>query len=521
MGIPFYYRHIILKDQKQLLSNVASCDRLFLDYNSIIHTASNAVLSKSNLELDIFKEVFDHTMLVIKTCPPKNLLYIAIDGVAPRSKIQQQRKRRFLSAYRNNIINKFKDNNNIRYLKWDSNAITPGTQFMKNLQIYLNNRFSNIELPFKVILSGSDEEGEGEHKIFDYIKNNKNICTDIIYGLDADLIMLSLCCQTDNQIYLMRDNLNDIKFLDICALRKCVSKYLYDSLDISYMYDYVFICFLLGNDFIPNIACLKIKSGAIDIICDIYKNIYKILDKNLILYAHNKYSINLEFLIMLFENIAIKEESFMKDITKQFYENKSINRQNIINKLDKFTNDLDNYPSINKFPFVINPIEDTTWKSNYYYHLFGCQSNHLIKNICKNYLEGLLWTCNYYFNGIFDKFWYFQFNYAPCVSDLYKYIKSLTVSEFETINKKIRTNNNSYINANIQLLMVLPPYSKKLLPENLQKIMNELEYGCVHYYPLKFCLTSYLKSYLWECHPVIPNVDIIRIQNAYELLKIS
>ena len=235
------------------------------------------------------------------------------------------------------------------------------------------------------------------------------------------------------------------------------------------------------------------------------------------LYTNNTYTINFEFLITLFEHIANKEEIFMKDITSQFYETK-ITKTNFVNKLEKFTFELDNYPSINKFPYVINPLEDTTWKSNYYYHLFGCQSNNLIKNICKNYIEGLVWTTNYYFNAIFNKFWYYQYNYAPCVSDIYKYLKSLTVSEFDTINKKTKTNNNSYINPIIQLLMVLPPYSKKLLPDNLQKIMNELEYGCVHYYPLKFCLTSYLKSYLWECHPVIPNIDIIRIQNAYEKL---
>ena len=157
MGIPFYYRHIIQKDQRQLLCNVASCDRLFLDFNSIIHASAGNVISKfrdvNNLELEIFKEVFNHTMHITTICPPKDLLYVAIDGVAPRSKIQQQRKRRFLSAYRNDIVNKFKENNNIRYLKWDSNAITPGTDFMKNLNIYLNNRFSNMELNFKVIIA--------------------------------------------------------------------------------------------------------------------------------------------------------------------------------------------------------------------------------------------------------------------------------------------------------------------------------------------------------------------------------
>ena len=46
-----------------------------------------------------------------------------------------------------------------------------------------------------IIISASDEPGEGEHKIFEYIRTHqdehKNSNT-IIYGLDADLIMLTL-----------------------------------------------------------------------------------------------------------------------------------------------------------------------------------------------------------------------------------------------------------------------------------------------------------------------------------------
>ena len=36
--------------------------------------------------------------------------------------------------------------------------------------------------------------GEGEHKIFDYIRENKHINNEktVIYGLDADLIMLTV-----------------------------------------------------------------------------------------------------------------------------------------------------------------------------------------------------------------------------------------------------------------------------------------------------------------------------------------
>ena len=52
--------------------------------------------------------------------------------------------------------------------------------------------------------NGSENNGEGEHKIFNYIKINDNNKKIIIHGLDADLIILSLMSHKDN-IYLMRE----------------------------------------------------------------------------------------------------------------------------------------------------------------------------------------------------------------------------------------------------------------------------------------------------------------------------
>ena len=45
------------------------------------------------------------------------------------------------------------------------------------------------------MISGPNEPGEGEHKLFDFIKNNKFFHysrNTVVYGLDADLIMLAI-----------------------------------------------------------------------------------------------------------------------------------------------------------------------------------------------------------------------------------------------------------------------------------------------------------------------------------------
>jgi len=73
---------------------------------------------------------------------------------------------------------------------------------MNGLNVYLKEKLDNDTT---IVLSGSDEPGEGEYKIFEHIRTCKNNQENhIIYGLDADLIMLSLL-QLPKQIYLYRE----------------------------------------------------------------------------------------------------------------------------------------------------------------------------------------------------------------------------------------------------------------------------------------------------------------------------
>jgi 5'-3' exonuclease len=88
---------------------------------------------------------------------------------------------------------------------FDSNAISPGTEFMMELcnqlhffvkyKVSTDPLYQNLET---VVLTDGMVPGEGEHKMLDYIRQlrlkdtydpNTRHC---FYGADADLIMLSL-----------------------------------------------------------------------------------------------------------------------------------------------------------------------------------------------------------------------------------------------------------------------------------------------------------------------------------------
>ncbi|KAK8801977.1 hypothetical protein WA158_006372 [Blastocystis sp. Blastoise] len=240
MGIPTYTRWLCRKYPK-ILQNVPEdnsqdrprnelpdprrpnplgyeIDNFYIDMNGIIHDCCHG----SDLDIipscedDIFENISNYVDRLFSVVRPRQLLFLAIDGVAPWAKVNQQRTRRYKSTIEYNDIQKIEDDLRRemeaeghklppkRPVDWSSSFISPCTPFMNRLSSYLNyyiqkqlnisSGWSNLN----VILSDSSVPGEGEHKIIDYIRRQRtqpNYCgnqTHILHGLDADLSMLSL-----------------------------------------------------------------------------------------------------------------------------------------------------------------------------------------------------------------------------------------------------------------------------------------------------------------------------------------
>ena len=91
-----------------------------------------------------------------------------------------------------------------------------------------------------------------EHKIFNNIRKN-DYDNNCVYGLDADLIMLSLI--SDSKIHLLRETTeyriegfdSEYVYLDITRLKNCIINNIKPSIynldDKSLINDYIFICF--------------------------------------------------------------------------------------------------------------------------------------------------------------------------------------------------------------------------------------------------------------------------------------
>ena len=223
MGVPKFFRWLSerypLVNQRVLEKNQIDC--FYLDMNGIIHNSFQKALEELNFgQEEIFQKIFSYTSHLYRIVRPRKLIYLAIDGVAPRAKMNQQRSRRFRSVKDLDDKKNRSTLNENANISNDSNCITPGTQFMSDLSSsfkdWIENKIKNDpewQQGCDVIFSGPEVPGEGEHKIMNFIRKMKkyNIyekkdLKHCLYGLDADLIMLGLVSR-EKHFTLLREKL--------------------------------------------------------------------------------------------------------------------------------------------------------------------------------------------------------------------------------------------------------------------------------------------------------------------------
>lgn len=544
MGIPSYFSHFVRQHRRiiQQINNKNKINNLYLDCNSFIYEGFNS--NKTNTdEAVLIKYVCDKLIYYINLLKPNKNVFIAFDGVAPVAKLNQQRKRRYLSTFQSNFINEqiaerekknvIKSENN---RQWSTSAITPGTLFMEKLTIEIKKRFNNpIEFGLETfIISCSDESGEGEHKIFEYIRNNKSYhkeTTTVIYGLDADLIMLTLNhLHISNSLYLFREtpefiksidstlNPNELYLLDIPEFGKSIIRDFTDGVvafniseletkkqNLNKINDYVFMFFLLGNDFLPHFPSLNIRTNGIELLINAYK--LSLNSKRLFLTMEGRIVWkNLRLLISyLSENelSVIKKEYSTRD---KISEKKRYFKQQTYDKEIEYK--LINIPANQReVERYINPNEDG-WESRYYHILFDLRIDEDRKReICLNYLEGLEWTFKYYNSNCIDWRWTYKYDYPPLLVDLIKYIPF-----FETV--LINKNETKPVNPIVQLSYVLPKNSLYLIPNNIgDKLLEKKQewYTNNCEFQWAFC------KYFWEAHVKLPEIDIDELEQLLAL----
>ncbi|XP_076021442.1 5'-3' exoribonuclease 2 isoform X4 [Genypterus blacodes] len=609
--------------------NEVEFDNLYLDMNGIIHPCTHpedkpAPKNEDEMMVAIF-EYMDRLFNIVR---PRRILYMAIDGVAPRAKMNQQRSRRFRASKEG--VELTEEKNKMReeviqrggYLppdeikeRFDSNCITPGTEFMDNLaqclRYYVADRLSNDPgwRNVTVLLSDASVPGEGEHKIMDYIRRqraqphhdpNTHHC---LCGADADLIMLGLATHEPNFTIIreefkpnkprpcalcgqMGHEIKDCQgtarekqgqhdefadsmpvseqefiFIRLCVLREYLARELtMASLPFPFDFersvdDWVFMCFFVGNDFLPHLPSLEIREGAIDRLVNIYKDVVHKTGG----YLTQNGFVNLERVELIMQAVGVAEDNIfkkrkdddenfkrrMKDkkkrmkaerqgpaylTTGQFAPQALGGRdrpQSVQNArhqafdmrmqhnrsaggsggsdnrgVKRSAEDSDSEPE----PEDNVRLWEDGWKQRYYKTKFDVDvaDEGFRKKVVQSYVEGLCWVLRYYYQGCASWKWYFPFHYAPFASD-FKDIPEM-FTEFEKGTKPF--------NPLEQLMSVFPAASGNFLPTTWRNLMTSSDSSIIDFYPDDFAIDLNGKKYAWQGVALLPFVDERRLRAA-------
>lgn len=536
MGVPRFFQHILKvypESCRQITFNTTQfpekVDGLYIDANGIIHNCARALFFEKTKRLcprnkapppkptfaDVYQKICEYIDQLVKYVRPSRLLYVAIDGTAPLAKQAQQRQRRYRGAY---------EKTQKEFDTFDTCMITPGTEFLEGLSKYMHGYFKTQAKAWKICVTFSDASvpGEGEHNCIDSIRDNPDPnFVHCIYGLDADLFMLTLATHRE-RMFLLREDIFTQKWGDtvfyICDIHKlrdglmnkwggtapahCGSSNTRGNTTSSnvdssnrrngLIDDFVFICFLVGNDFLHIAPCLHDLHSNLLMMLEVRESIVG-RDAPVSEYLTDGANVNFSVVTKWLTEIAKSETALLSE---QWFIPTP-------------------FPRVTLSKALIDPMEPEKGVNlakyrKAYYAKAGITDQSQVPAFCRAYLEGLEWVQWYYHKPPLNWRWSYKYHYTPLLSDLAGYLTH--VRTVPRVSQTPTAPNTPFQ----QLLGVIPPRSARILPDALQHVYvdSDLE----EYYPTTFKIDQEGKGKEWEGTVLLPFIDFEKILRFWQNL---
>ena len=434
----------------------------------------------------------------------------------------------------------------------------------EGLRWYVSSRLSTDKgwQGVQVIVSDASIPGEGEHKLMEFIRNqrmqpgydpNTSHC---IYGLDADLIMLSLvthelrfsvlremvtqtyntCKRCGKAGHMMKDCtagleyvpradgngysttvVQQFQFVDIPTLKEYLEFDLRPGNSDSMAFpwdieracdDFVLLCFLVGNDFLPHLPAMEIREGAIDVMMSCYREMLPGLGG----YLARDGQIEFPRLGALMKRIAALENDILlrrADDAERFSRNSSstnLRHSTAAGGVDSRDSELkmEGVVTAAEVDAEVKRLRDAKlreaqsggepqevkfgqegWEDRYYRIKFGrpegAADKEFVRDVAHSFVDGMVWVLQYYFQGCLDWAWFYPYNYPPTSASLANAI------DWDHFEHRIAARGATQPFTPLQQLMaVLPSGSAWCLPRPYAQLMTDPASPLVKYYPLEF-----------------------------------
>lgn len=569
MGVPYFFRWV-RNSFPQAVTTTPPSDvtTLSIDLNAMIHPLAQMIMGygayddeKRRIEVAsdydaalerLYSAVIGKIQSLLLLLNPRETLLIAVDGKAPLSKIQEQRSRRYMGA-RNTNTSGVKNS-------FDPNAISPGTDFMRQLDKRILTWIQNSQelLPPRVIYSPHMGVGEGEHKIFDYFRRSypdedtvvsgtDTIRTEntpgaihVIWGLDADLIVLSLQNYTVNNIYLMRDQMTEIDeefsgpprrgeptlYLDIDTLREGILRLMTGNnpdAEMRVIDDFALIMAFIGNDFLPPLPAFEDPDVALPLLIRVYQE-------------GGRFLTDRGGAGILWENWTAYLRSLLPHesrLLQERYSREKKSRGRRLRESELTFTPLSPFTEMKEFNMeefrrlwyekIVTPRHRA---ADNVFEALGITEISMdgdLRVMVNSYREGLQWIQRYYILGAsgvaFD--YYYLYRYPPLLSEL--------IDEEISPVKSITTDDIEY-NIGHQQLAIMPPQSSKLVPayyrvfygEGMDRKGGSVASGLIlaDLFPTGFSIDYEGKQEERRAIPLIPFADMRRIVDATHTVEV-
>ena len=499
MGIPSFYRqlcrqfpHIISRD-----ISVAS-QWLCLDFNCAMYhvlrlmpafpafPALGDAGSTKKWETAFCDAIVAYLEEIIVVAKPTEGIYVSCDGVVCAAKRRQQRLRRFKGPW----VAAAEPTAKVATESWDQNALTPGSAFMAQLGVALTVAGKRIahKTGLTVVVSTTSEPGEGEHKLLTHMRSLDGLGTCTIYGLDADLILLSMLLMVDGvHVRLLREAQEferhgapaGWRTVDIHALSQAIGVTGSDNIR-----DFVAAMSLLGNDFLPKSLTYTVRNDGIPLIVSILRTTGRLVVDG---------AIQRGALIRLVEALAAGEEVAMTAACVEAIKVRSRHTggatpdEQALNEWNaqpaKWATILQLYNSNKR---ALRP----DWRQIY-------RARFAEDSSPAAYCEGIAWVWDYYSGRAVDLGWSFDAHLPPLWSDI---LDTLRVGAGSVVRPPPLTY-TTYLPDWLHLLSVLPADSaKRLLPAKRLALLTQKPW----YWPTQFAFFDVGRTQMWECEVVIP-----------------